>query len=102
MHYETLTKKSLEKLPPFSLEAEQAVLGAILLSTDDVKTTISKVLSIMGPEDFYRKSHAHIFTACRSLAEQHGTVDLLMLRDVLDRLHDPTLTALAAGPVAVT
>lgn len=85
MHYETLTKKSLEKLPPFSLEAEQAVLGAILLSTNDVKTTISKVLSIMGPEDFYRKSHAHIFTACRSLAEQHGTVDLLMLRDVLDR-----------------
>jgi uncharacterized protein YqeY len=103
MSYETLTKKSLEKLPPFNLEAEQAVLGAILL-TDDVKATIATALTIMDPEEFYRKSHEHIFNACRNLAEQHGTVDLLMLRNVLDRerlLDDVGGTAYLVGLVDV-
>ena len=58
-----LSKKSLEKLPPYNLEAEQAVLGAILLDN----TSIHKALEVFDPDDFYRKSHQKIFDASSKL-----------------------------------
>jgi replicative DNA helicase len=76
-----LAKKSLEKLPPYNLEAEQAVLGAILLDN----TAIHKALEIFDPEDFYRKSHQKIFQAMLDLLDRGDAIDLLLLRDELDR-----------------
>jgi replicative DNA helicase len=76
-----LTKKSLEKLPPYNLEAEQAVLGAILLDN----TAIHKSLEIFDPDDFYRKSHHKIFNAMLELMDRGDAVDLLLLRDELER-----------------
>ena len=76
-----IAKKSLEKLPPYNLEAEQAVLGAILLD----HTAIYKALEIFDPEDFYRKSHQKIFDAMLELIDRSEAVDLLLLRDELDR-----------------
>ncbi len=76
-----LTKKSLEKLPPYNLEAEQAVLGAILLDN----TAIHKALEVFDPDDFYRKSHQKIFNAMLELIERGDAVDLLLLRDELER-----------------
>lgn len=76
-----LTKKSLEKLPPYNLEAEQAVLGAILLDNP----AIHKALEMFDPDDFYRKSHQKIFTAMLELIDRGGAVDLLLLRDELER-----------------
>jgi replicative DNA helicase len=79
-----LTKKSLEKLPPYNLEAEQAILGAILLDN----TALHKALEIFDPEDFYRKSHRKIFTAMLTLIDRGDIVDLLLLRDELERRGD--------------
>lgn len=76
-----LTKKSLEKLPPYNLEAEQAVLGAILLDN----TAIHKALEVFDPDDFYRKSHQKIFDAMLELIDRGDAVDLLVLRDELER-----------------
>jgi replicative DNA helicase len=76
-----LTKKSLEKLPPYNLEAEQAVLGAILLDN----TAIHKALEVFDPDDFYRKSHQQIFDAMLELIDRGDAVDLLVLRDELER-----------------
>jgi replicative DNA helicase len=76
-----LAKKSLEKLPPYNIEAEQAVLGAILLDNP----AVHKALEIFDPEDFYRKSHYKIFDAMLALLDRGDVVDLLVLRDELDR-----------------
>lgn len=81
---EKLTKKSLEKLPPFDLETEQAVLGAILLDN----TAIFKALEIFDPSDFYRPSHQKIFEAMLRLNERGDVIDLLLLRDELERRHE--------------
>lgn len=81
---EKLTKKSLEKLPPFDLEVEQAVLGAILLDN----TAIFKALEIFDPSDFYRPSHQKIFEAMLRLNERGDVIDLLLLRDELERQHE--------------
>jgi len=53
------TDLSLYKLPPQNIEAEQSVLGAILIEPD----AINKVISILDPggEDFYRDAHKKIF-----------------------------------------
>ena len=76
-----IARKSLEKLPPYNLEAEQAVLGAILLD----HTAIYKALEIFDPEDFYRRSHQKIFDAMLALIDRAEAIDLLLLRDELDR-----------------
>ena len=76
-----LTKKSLQKLPPFNLEAEQAVLGAILLDNN----ALFKALEIFHPTDFYRASHQKIFEAMLKLNERGDEIDLLLLRDELER-----------------
>ena len=78
---EDLTKKSLQKLPPFNLEAEQAVLGAILLDNN----ALFKALEIFHPTDFYRASHKKIFEAMLTLNERGDVIDLLLLRDELER-----------------
>jgi replicative DNA helicase len=79
-----LAKKSLEKLPPYNLEAEQAVLGAILLDN----SAIHKALEIFDPEDFYRQSHQKIFNAMLELIDRGDAIDLLLLRDELERRKD--------------
>ncbi|PIE34216.1 replicative DNA helicase [candidate division KSB3 bacterium] len=81
---DTLSKQSLEKQPPYNLEAEQAVLGAILLDNN----AIFKALEIFHPSDFYRPSHQKIFEAMLTLNERGDIIDLLLLRDELERRND--------------
>jgi hypothetical protein len=49
------SKKSQLKLPPQNLEAEQAVLGSVLID----KNAIYRVADILLPEDFYTKMSIH-------------------------------------------
>ncbi|SHL73728.1 replicative DNA helicase [Streptomyces yunnanensis] len=51
--------EDLERTPPQHLEAEQAVLGAMLLSP---RSVIDQVMPIVKPDDFYRPAHEMIFT----------------------------------------
>ncbi len=81
---DTRSKKSFEKQPPFNLEAEQAVLGAILLDNN----AIFKALEIFHPSDFYRPSHQKIFQAMLDLNERGDIIDLLLLRDDLERRNE--------------
>lgn len=81
---DTLSKQSLEKQPPYNLEAEQAVLGAILLDNN----AIFKALEIFHPSDFYRPSHQKIFEAMLTMNERGDIIDLLLLRDELERRND--------------
>ena len=67
---------SLKKpVAPHDLDAERAVLGALLLD----KEAIFRVLDIINPEDFYQPAHGDIFAAAVDLAGKRKPIDLLTL-----------------------
>lgn len=72
---------SMEKLPPQSVEAEQSVLGAMLLERE----AIVKVAELVRPEDFYREAHRVIYGAILALYERGEAVDLVTLTEELRR-----------------
>lgn len=65
----------MDRVPPQNIEAEQAVLGAILLDSDALVTVMERVSS----DDFYRGSHQRIFEAMIELAQEDEPVDLITL-----------------------
>jgi len=71
--------ETIRRVPPQSLEAEESVLGGILLNGQ----AIDQVVEIMGVEDFYREVHKKIFIAMMSLTERGEPIDLITLTDAL-------------------
>ncbi len=69
----------LERVPPQSLEAEQGVLGSMLLERD----AIAKVVEMMRGDDFYRDAHRRIFEVMIDLFERGEPVDLITVTDRL-------------------
>ncbi len=70
-----------ERVPPQSIEAEQSVLGAMLLD----KEAISKVTEILNAEDFYREAHRVIYNAMLELYNKNEAVDMITITDILRR-----------------
>ena len=66
-------------VPPQNIEAEQAVLGTILLQDK----ALLKVVEIIGPDDFYRDSHKTIFRAMLTLFEKREPHDLITVTGLL-------------------
>lgn len=64
---------SKDRIPPQNIEAEQSVLGALLLDRE----AIIKVADILKPKDFYQKNHRIIFEAIMHLYEKGEPVDLM-------------------------
>jgi len=71
----------LKKAPPHSLEAERSILGGILVNNQN----LSVVLSVIGPEDFYREAHRQILDRIILLIDKGLPVDLLSLTEALKR-----------------
>lgn len=67
------------KLQPQSVEAEQSVLGGLMIATD----AWDGVAELVTPEDFYRPDHRLIFRQIRHLAEASEPVDVVTLADRL-------------------
>lgn len=67
------------KIPPNDVEAEQAVLGSMLLDKDAVIDAVE----ILKPEDFYREENKTIFSAMLSLYGRAEPVDLITVKDEL-------------------
>src|SRR5215208_3928694 len=65
---------------PHNLDAEQAVLGALLI--DD--NAFELVAPVLKSEDFYVLAHQHVFTACVELTQEGKTVDPVLLSQRLD------------------
>lgn len=70
---------SLLKLPPQNLEAEQSILGGVLLNNQ----SLNQVLEILVVDDFYSEAHRKIFTAVLDLSEKNEPIDLITLSDAL-------------------
>jgi replicative DNA helicase len=73
------TEVSLQKLPPQNIEAEQMVLGAILIEND----SINKVVETLSPDDFYKDNHRRIFSMMLDMFETGEAIDLITLTDAL-------------------
>jgi replicative DNA helicase len=69
----------LDRVPPQNIEAEQAVLGAILLHSDALITAMERISS----DDFYRPSHQKIYEAMMELSGDNEPVDLITLTATL-------------------
>ncbi|PKQ15757.1 MAG: replicative DNA helicase [Actinobacteria bacterium HGW-Actinobacteria-7] len=79
-----------DRVPPQNMEAEQAVLGAMLLSGDAVEGA----LGMLVDTDFYRPAHGRIFTAMNDLYARSVPVDHL---SVADRLESTDMLEVAGG-----
>jgi len=71
----------LSKLPPQNVEAEQAVLGSILLDNE----VLNQVIEVMDADDFYRGTHRRIFGAMLELYNKNEPSDLITLTDNLSQ-----------------
>lgn len=69
------------KLPPQNIEAEQSVLGGVLLQND----AINRVVEVVSPEDFYRESHRKIFSAVLELYQKNEPADLVTVTNLLKK-----------------
>lgn len=67
------------KLPPHSIEAEQSLIGAVLIRND-----LMLDLDGLPAEAFYRKEHRTIFAAMQSLAEDNTPIDVVSLSAALE------------------
>lgn len=72
------------KTPPQQIDAERSVLGAILISGDQFE----KVIGLLAADDFYQNRHRLIFRSMFSLYEQRVKIDLLTMKDLLERTGD--------------
>ena len=70
---------SNDKLAPQSLEAEQNVLGSVLIDS----SAMPKISDFLLPTDFYRQQHGDIYTAMLSLFRRREPIDLTLLGDEL-------------------
>ena len=70
-----------ERVPPQNIEAEQAVLGAMMIK----KEAIVEAQEILQPEDFYREAHRRVYEAMLKLSENDEAVDLVTLTEQLRR-----------------
>jgi len=79
MMLEPLPSSPAPRIPPQNVEAEQAVLGSILLKSDLLGT----VLELLKPVDFYKDGHKLIFEAMIDLFEKNEPQDLLTVSNLL-------------------
>jgi replicative DNA helicase len=71
----------IDRLPPQSLEAEQSVLGAILIDRD----AVVEVAEFLRAEDFYRQAHGRIYRAILELFERREPIDIVTVAEALER-----------------
>lgn len=72
----------LRRVPPHTPEAEQAVLGGILIKN----STLHNLIDILGEDDFYSPVHKAIYAACLELSRQSIAVDLVTLAEQLHKM----------------
>ena len=75
-----LAATELERVPPQSLQAEQALLGGALLDND----ALTQVVEIVQPHYFYRSVHQQIYKVIAELFEKGEPVDVISVSEVLN------------------
>lgn len=71
----------VDRIVPFNVEAEEAVLGSLLLDSQ----AIIRIASFLKPDDFYREKNRWVYEAAIALYERREAIDFLTVRDELER-----------------
>ena len=90
-----MPEKEFDKLPPQSIEAEQSVLGSILLD----KKAIVKIADILHADDFYRDVHKIVYQTMLELFEKNEPIDIM---SVSNRLEEKDLLEKIGGSSYLT
>ena len=69
----------MNKIPPHNAEAEESVLGALMIDRD----AIFRVTDILSPDDFYRPDNAKLYRAILKLYEKSSAIDIVTLTEEL-------------------
>ena len=72
-----------DRVPPQNIEAEQSVIGAMLID----KNAVSLVTEKLMPEDFYRQAHQVIYSAMLTLHSKNEPIDMITLIDELKKMN---------------
>jgi len=78
---ERIVQRTSGRVPPHSIEAEESVLGSVLMSVD----ALNEVMDQLEPEDFYTPAHQAIFRAIRNLFNSNQAVDAITVSEELRR-----------------
>jgi replicative DNA helicase len=70
---------ALRRVPPQSLDAEQSVLGGVLLDNN----ALDRLVEVLRADDFYREAHRKVFRGMLRLTERSEAVDLITLSEEL-------------------
>lgn len=73
-------EKLIEKIPPHSIEAEESLLGCLLIDKD----AIIKIVDIILPQDFYRNTHQKIYESIQELYNAQEPIDVITLTNKLE------------------
>jgi len=68
------------KIPPHSMEAEQSVLGSLLID----KEGFLIIGDLLTPEDFYDEANKYIYDAMLELYKYNKPIDIITVKDKLD------------------
>src|SRR5689334_12209343 len=74
---------SIGRIPPHSIEAEMAVLGAMLLGD---RSAVERGMELVTRDDFYRDAHGHIFDAMTALNTKGEPIDIITLQNEMNHL----------------
>ena len=74
----------IDRLPPQSIEAEQSVLGSILIDRD----AVIEVAEFLKADDFYRQAHSKIYAVIVDLFERREPIDIVTVAEALERDDD--------------
>jgi replicative DNA helicase len=83
------------RIPPHNLDAERAVLGAVLL---EGREALPRVVEVLRPSDFYTEAHRAIYQAMLTLFDRGAPVDSLTLSEELRRTDQ---LQFVGGPAAI-
>ena len=83
------------RIPPHNLDAERAVLGAVLL---EGREALPRVVEVLRPSDFYTEAHRAIYQAMLTLFDRGAPVDSLTLNEELRRTDQ---LQFVGGPAAI-
>jgi len=93
----TIQRGTSDRIPPQNLEAEVAVLGAILQESE----ALLKAIDAVRPDHFYKDAHRRIFEAALTLFARSEPVDLITMTDELRRRGDLEAVGGAAALAAL-
>lgn len=69
------------KVPPSNVDAEQAILGGILINND----AMNQIMDILAPDDFYREAHMALFEGMVELYNASEPIDIITLSQALNK-----------------